>query len=149
SPAAGNAGTHNDRVVCIGRHFLPWILGPLELSLVRYVRHATVVSAGNDFEALFFGEADFGGVVAVNGDALEDVPEIALELLVAILRNGIAMAHPGGSMSGGRLVVHRAKQRRLLIDGSVVEGFAEKLDALFVNCGETLEESLALVFVSP
>jgi len=36
-----------------------------------------------------------------------------------------------------------------VLDGSVVEGFAEERGALLVDGGETIEESLALVLVGP
>src|SRR5437868_10955144 len=118
-------------------------------SFVRYVRHATVVCAGNHFEMLFLGEADFGGVVAVDGQALEDIPEGTLQLLVATFGDGIAVVRAGGAVSCHRFVVYGVKQGRLLLDRSFVEGFAEKLGALFVDGGETIEKGLAFVLVGP
>src|SRR5580698_430777 len=55
-------------------------------------RRATVICTRHDFQAEFLTESDFGRVVAVDGDAFEDVPEWALELVVAFCRDRVSMA---------------------------------------------------------
>ena len=98
---------------------------------------------------LFLREADFGSVVAVNGHALEDIPEISLQLFVAIFWNGVAVARTRRSVCGHGLVVDSAEQRGLLVYGRVIEAFAEQLRALLVDAGQAVEKRLALFVVGP
>src|SRR5580704_17306610 len=101
---------------------------PLCLFLGRQ-RHTTMERAGNDLHLQFLGEADFGSVVAVKGDASKDGEEIALKLLVAILGNGVAVM-PRANARWGTGFVQGAKQSALLRRRSVNEVFAEKIVAL-------------------
>ena len=95
-------------------------------------------------------KANFRSVVAVDGDALEDVPEIALELLVAFFGNGVVVAHPGSIGVGGhRGVVHGTQQSRLLIHRGVDEILAEKFVASLIDFGKSVEKRLPLRFRGP
>src|ERR1700752_1258686 len=98
-----------------------------------------MVSAGNDLQVLLLGESDFRSVVAMEGDALEDVPEITLQLLVAVFGNGVAMACATRGVLGHRTIVHGAKQSGLLHDGNVGKVLAEQLVAKLLDALECLQ----------
>src|SRR6185312_6565923 len=101
------------------------------LGLLLSQRRATVICTRHDFEAELFGESDFRRVVAVDGDAFEDVPERALELVVALGGDGVAVAHRAWAlMLGHRSIVDGAEQSRLLLGGGIDEIFAEEVFAL-------------------
>src|SRR5438445_13240492 len=96
--------------------------------------------ARNDFQFQLLAEPDFGGVVAVDCDALENVEELALKLLVPLLRNGISVPPPPAGTLCGNGFVHGAKQCDLLRVRSIDEIFTEKFVTLFVYIGLTVEE---------
>src|ERR1700754_3236931 len=90
------------------------------LGLLLGQRRATVICTRHDFQAKLFGESDFGGVVAEDGNALEDVPERSLKLAIALCGNCIPVANSARTlMLGHRGIVDRAQQRSLLCRGSV------------------------------
>src|SRR5712692_10773739 len=99
-----------------------------------------MMSPGNDLEIQFPGETDFGSVVAVESNSLEDVPEITFELLVPLLRDSVAVA--GGAIAAGthRGIVHGAEEGELLRGRSGGKIFHEKIVALLVDVGEAVEK---------
>src|SRR5207247_10326418 len=110
--------------------------------LLRRQSHTAVMSPRNDFPLSSLAERDFGSVVAVDGDALEDGEEIALKLLVPVVRNRISVTATPGTL-GGNGFVHGAEQGDLLRGRSIDEILSEELVALLVDTGETAEKLLA------
>ena len=84
----------------------------------------------------------------MDGDALEDGEEIALKLLVPVVRNRISVTATPGTL-GGNGFVHGAEQGDLLRGRSIDEILSEELVALLVDTGETAEKILALFIVGP
>src|ERR1700742_4921318 len=108
-------------------------------------RRATVICTRHDFQAKLFAESDFRRVVAVDSDALEDVPERSLELVVALSGNRVSVAHRARTLVlGHRGIVNGAKQCGLLLGRGIDEILAEKILALLVHAGKALEERLPL-----
>ena len=108
-----------------------------------------MMSPGNDLEIQFLGETDFGSVVAVESNSLEDVPEITFELLVSLLGNRVAVA--GGAIAAGthRGIVHGAEEGELLRRRSGGKIFREKIVALLVDIGKPIEKVFALAASGP
>src|SRR6266404_2803158 len=63
-----------------------------------------MMGARNDLQIQFLREADLGGVVAVEGDAFKDGEEIASKLLIAVLRDGVAVMPPTRACRGDGFV---------------------------------------------
>jgi len=76
-----------------------------------------VLCAGNDLQFQFLGEADFRSVVTVNGDALEDFPEIAIKLGIGF-RNGVAVARTNHAIAEN-FIVDGAELNQLLFGRGV------------------------------
>src|SRR5204862_8101565 len=107
------------------------------------------MSARNNFQFQFLREADLRSVVAVEGDALENVEEIASKLLVTVLRNGIPVSSPSASALCGNGFVRGAKQGELLRVRSIDEILSERFVALFVDAGKTGEQIVGRVVDCP
>src|SRR5260370_41206 len=106
-----------------------------------------MMSPGNDLEIQFLGETDFGSVVAVESNSLEDLPEITFELLVSLLGDSVAVAR--GAIAAHRGIVHGAEKGELLRGRSGGKIFREKIVALLVDVGEAVEKVFALAAGSP
>ena len=76
-PAAGDSRTDDNCVIAWCRHFFSEGSGVAEAGANGI---ATVLRARNNLQFQFLGKADFRSVVTVNGNALEDFPEIAFQL---------------------------------------------------------------------
>src|ERR1700729_3993597 len=111
---------------------LAWFL----LGLPLGQRRATVICTRHDFQSKLFRESDFGRVIAIDSNALEDVPERTLQLVVALGWNRVSVAHcPRPLVLGHRRVIDRAEQRCLLLGRSVDEILAKEILALLIHSG--------------
>jgi len=107
-----------------------------------------MVSARNDLQIQLLGEADFGSVEAMDGDAFKDGEEFATKLLVAFFGNGVSVTHAASALRGDGFV-HGSHQSDLLCGRSVDEILAEEFIALFVDAGKTGEKILAFFIDGP
>src|SRR5260370_27204188 len=94
-----------------------------------------MMSPGNDLEIQFLGETDFGSVVAVESNSLEDLPEITFELLVSLLGDSVAVARGAIAAGTHRGIVHGAGEGELPGGRSGGKNLCEKIVAfLFSRC---------------
>src|SRR5215467_3293430 len=100
---------------------------------------ATVLLARDELKFEFLSETDFRGVVAVEGDAFKDKPEVAFELGIG-LGNGVAVARSDDAIAHDG-VVDGAKLGELLFGGGVGEILAVERLALLVDTAEAVEET--------
>src|SRR5260370_21160455 len=95
-----------------------------------------MMGARNDLQIQFLSEADLRGVVAVKGDAFKDGEEIATQLVIPVLRNGVTVTPPASACRGDGFV-HGTEQSELLRRRSIDEILSEKFVGLLVDAGET------------
>src|SRR5260370_5561064 len=107
-----------------------------------------MMGARNDLQIQFLGEADLRGVVAVKGDAFKDGEEIATQLVIPVVRNGVTVTPPASACRGDGFV-HGTEQGDLLRRRSIDEILSEKFVGLLVDAAETGDKNLALVIHNP
>ena len=107
-----------------------------------------MLRTGNDLELQFLSESDFGSVITVEGNVLEDGEEAALQLCIPLVRRIGRVTRPAAAL-GGDGVVHGEQKGQLLRRGRHDEILSKKLVASLVNIGETGEKILAVVGSGP
>src|SRR5258708_34652489 len=75
-------------------------------------RHATVLATWNDLKFEFLRETDFGSVITVKRNVLEDGKEITLELAVVAGFFFVFGEGGGGGSIGKGAVFHGAEEKR-------------------------------------
>src|SRR6059058_355893 len=140
-PAPGNSRANNNRVVGCSRHSRSSLSGvPKSGANLQ----TTMLRTGNDLELQFLSESDFGSVITVEGNVLEDGEEAALQLCIPLVRRIGRVTRPAAAL-GGDGVVHGEQKGQLLRRGRHDEILSKKLVASLVNIGETGEKILAVV----
>src|SRR6266404_1653638 len=111
-------------------------------------RNATVLGTGNNLKFEFLCETNFGSVITVKGDVLEDGKEIAFELPVVVFLFVVATGRTDGRFERGGFI-QGAEKRELLRRRSVHKIFSEEFVAFLVDAGKAVEKVLALRVVGP
>src|SRR5205807_2055727 len=106
-----------------------------------------MLRAGNDLKFQLLSETDFRSVVTMNGNALEDFPEISFQLGVRF-GNGVAMARADDAIDHD-CVVDGTQLGQLLLSGGIDEVFAVQRLALLIDARETIEKMSAFVGSRP
>src|SRR5882724_9419181 len=125
--------------------FSPFFSGVAEAGAAR---NATMLGTGNNLKFEFLREADFGSVITVKGDVLEDGKEIAFELLVAVFLFVVAARRASGRLEGGGFI-QGTEKRELLRRRGVCKISGEEFVAFLVDAGEAVEKVLAFLLVGP
>src|SRR5260370_6347237 len=107
-----------------------------------------MMGARNDLQIQFLGEADLRGVVAVKGDAFKDGEEIATQLVIPVVRNGVTVTPPASACRGDGFV-HGTDQSEFLCRRSIAEIFSAKIAGLLVDADQTRAQTLPPLFDSP
>src|SRR5579885_1630642 len=101
--------------------------------------------ARNNLKLELVGEADFGGVVAVQGHALENLPEAALHLPAP----GFVAAAARNAVAAERFVIEGPQQGNLLRLRRLDKILAKQGVALLIDASKGIQEVLAFVLVGP
>src|SRR5882724_2649558 len=125
--------------------FSPFFSGVAEAGAAR---NATMLGTGNNLKFEFLGETDFGSVITVKGDVLEDGKEIAFELPVAVFLFVVAARRADGRFERGGFI-QSAEKRELFRRRGVRKILGEKFVAFLVDAGEAVEKVFSLRIVGP
>src|SRR5882724_2002692 len=106
-----------------------------------------MLRARNNLHFQFLGKSNFRGVVTVDGDALENFPEVAFKLGVRF-GNGVAVLGADGTI-GHSGIVDSAKLHELLLGGGVGKILAVERLTLLVNAGDSVEKARAFLRSGP